>query len=152
MFFPVKYCGLWTLLSSTNYNYRPGSQLKIDYNRIQFSPVEKWGVLKVTKNIYGSILLKENNFIKICWVENAELEIDSVFFPTIQLPIKIKCPPMTVCHCMDEVNQHITLRDSTHEYIFRVNPFQTEKKQSLLQVFMLQLVLDAIIRHLPPFP
>lgn len=151
MLFPVKYCGLWTLLSTTNYNYRPGSHLKIDYNRIQFSPVEKWGMLKVTKNIYGSILLKENNTFKICWVENAELEIDSVLFPTIQLPIKIRCPPMTMCHSMDE-NQHITLRDSTHEYVFRVNPFQPEKKQSLLQVFMLQLVLDAIIRHLPPFP
>ena len=148
MLFPVKYCGLWTLLSSTNYNYRPGSQLKIDYNRIQFSPVEKWGLLRITKNIYGSLLLKEGNFIRVFWVENADVEIDSVFFPTIQVPIKNKCPPMIICHFMDETNQHITLRDSTHEYIFRVNYFKQEKKQNILQVFMVQLVFDTVIRHL----
>lgn len=147
MLFPVKYCGLWTLLSSTNYECRPGSQLKIDYNRIQYSPVEKWGPLRITKNMYGSLVLKEDNFIKVCWVENAELEIDSVFFPTIQLPIKTRCPPMIICHSM--VDTHLTLRDSKHEYVFRVNHFQKEKKQSLLQVFMLQLALDTIIRHLP---
>ena len=49
---------------------------------------------------------------------------------------------------MDETNQHITLRDSTHEYIFRVNYFKQEKKQNILQVFMVQLVFDTVIRHL----
>jgi hypothetical protein len=148
MFFPTKYCGLWTLLSSTNYNYRQGSQLKIDYNRIQFSPLEKWGPLRITKNIYGSVLVKNDNFIKVNWVDTAELEIETFFFPTVQIPIKNKCPPMVVCHCMDDLNKLITLRDSKHEYIFRVNPFPTEKKESILKLFLLQLVFDYLIRHL----
>ena len=148
MFFPAKYCGLWTLLSSTNYNYRTGSQLKIDYNRIQFSPVEKWGPLFLTKNIYGSVLVKDKNVSKVSWVDTADIEIDSIFFPTIQIPIKNKCPPMLICHSIDEQNQLITLSDSTHEYIFRVNSFPKENKSNILQLFLLQLVFDLIIRHL----
>jgi hypothetical protein len=147
MFFPAKYCGMWTLLSSTNYDCRPGSQLKIDYNRIQFSPRERWGPLTVTRNIYGSALLKGDSCVKVGWVESASLEVDSAFFPTVQFPIKNACPATVVCHCMDELDR-LTLRDARHEYVFRANAFPAEKKTNLLKLFLLQLVFDFLIRHL----
>jgi hypothetical protein len=148
MLFPAKYCGLWTLLSSTNYDCRPGSQLRIDYTRIQFSLRGRWGPLTVTKNIYGGIILKSDSCVKVSWVEAADLEVDSVFFPTIQFPAKNRCPPMTVSHCLDEPNRLITLRDSRHEYVFRVSTAPPEKKTNLLKVFLLQLVFDWAIRGL----
>ena len=46
--FPVRFCGFWSLIASTNTKYI-GSELWIDYNTIRFTPIKTYGFIKVKK-------------------------------------------------------------------------------------------------------
>ena len=56
--FPVRFCGFWSLIACTDPSYI-GSELVIDYNTIKFTPIKRYGFIKV-KKIYMDLYFYEN--------------------------------------------------------------------------------------------
>jgi len=144
--FPVKFCGVWTLIASTNPQYI-GSELIIDYNSITLSPVQKIGFVKVKKNIYGSIFLKDND-AKIIWLPTITYDIETQILPRISIPSKIQCPRIQVQYEIDETNNWVTVHKQNEQYVFRRDIRIIEKNDTILKIFLTQVIFDFIIRHL----
>lgn len=58
----------------------------------------------------------------------------------------MKCPPLYIQYSMDKTNSVCTFTNK-YTYVFHKST-QTEKKDNILKLFMTQLLLDLIIRHL----
>jgi len=147
--FPVRYCGFWSLIACTDTQYI-GSELMIDYNTIRFTPIKKYGIIKVKKNMYGSIFLKDHNKTKIAWSNKVFYEIESQVFPTINLPLKHKCSKLTVSYDIDETYNWITIQNANDQYVFRRNLVVPAPSDSLFKIFLTQLFFDIIIRSIHP--
>jgi len=145
MIFPVKLCGIYVLSACSNPAYI-GSELTIDYNNIKFSQLNKFGPVKVYKNIYGSIDVQDEN-VKVMWLPSGDYDIDTYLLPTISYPyVKDKCRRMRCTYCEQE--NWITIKDPINQYVFRRKLFPEKKNDKLFQIFFTQLVFDYVIRHL----
>ena len=104
--FPVKCCGLWTLIASTNTQYI-GSKLSINYNTITFTPIKKFGPINIKKNIYGSVFVQEND-AKIVWSSKITYDIETGLLPRITIPSINNCTRLYLKYDIDETNtRHI---------------------------------------------
>lgn len=144
--FPVKFCGVWTLIASTNPQYI-GSELTIDYNSITFSPIQKIGFVRVKKNIYGSIFLKEDE-AKIIWLPTITYDIETQILPRISIPSRKPCPRINVRYEIDETNNWFTVHKQNEQYVFRRDIRIQERNDTILKIFLTQVFFDFIIRHL----
>jgi hypothetical protein len=145
--FPLKYCGLWFMVYSNNPIFPKQTTMTIEYNRVELSPYKEYGIFQVKRTIQGVIGVKEDH-AKILWSKQAMYEIESPLLPTIQLPKKdVICYQTNVKHTMDETNSYLTIEDENHTYIF-CRTIPTAQKDTLLKIFMTQLLFDYIIRHL----
>lgn len=147
--FPLKICGSWCLIYTTNNLFMANSKLQIDYNRVKFSPKEKvWG-LDITKNMYGVVRvdspdLNNKNSAKIVWMKSMDYEVDTHILPVINLPHKgMFCQT----HLTYELDDTLTINDGIYDYIF-TRDFSDKKNDTLIRAFMTQLILDHIIRHI----
>ena len=147
--FPLKICGSWCLIYTTNNLFMTNSKLQIDYNRVKFSPKEKvWG-LDITKNMYGVVRvdspdLNNKNSAKIVWMKSMDYEVDTHILPVINLPHKgMFCQT----HLTYELDDTLTINDGIYDYIF-TRDFSDKKNDTLIRAFMTQLILDHIIRHI----
>lgn len=145
--FPVRFCGFWSLIASTNTQYI-GSELLIDYNTIRFTPIKRYGFIKIKKNMYGSIFLKEENKSKIAWLNTVSYEIENQVFPSITVPVKHKCSKMIVSYDIDDSCNWITIKNNNDQYVFRRNIMMPPKSDSLLKIFLTQVFFDIIIRNI----
>lgn len=142
--FPVKYCGLWCLVYTTDPMMPHNTLMNIQYNRVSISPFTNYGFFKIKKNFYGVIKVDEK--AKIYWTKNIQYEVDSPFLPTIEFPGKSICKKIVVDYSMDDSNLYCTFKDDLNEYVFqRTVP---ENRDTLIKIFMTQLLFDLIIRHL----
>ena len=144
--FPVRACGSWSMIACTNPTYI-GAELFVDYNAIQFTPVKKYGFIHVKKNMYGSIFLKEYNKSKIVWLPSVKYDIETAMISLITLPVKHKCSKITVTYSIDPSYNWITVYDKNEQYVFRRNIVVISKSDSILKIFLTQLLLDIIIRN-----
>ena len=153
--FPLKSCGAWCLIYTTNNSFIINSKLQIDYNRIKFSPKERlWG-LDITKNMYGVIRInqqtelkdsndKNSNSAKIIWMKSIDYEVDTHILPVINIPYKGMFCQTHLTYTLDET---LTIHDGIYEYVF-IRDFSDKKNDTLIRAFMTQLILDHIIRHI----
>jgi hypothetical protein len=131
------------LIASTNPMYI-GSELKIDYNTITFSPLQKFGLIRVKKNIHGSVFIQENK-AKILWLPRVNYDIDLLVLPTITLPSYMPCKRIRVKHDIDKTHTWITVTEKENKYVFRrMNP--SSSNDSIFKIFLTQLLFDFIIR------
>ena len=144
--FPVRACGSWSLIASTNPSYI-GANLFVDYNSIQFTPIKKYGFIHIKKNMYGSMFLKEHNKTKIVWLPSVKYDIETAMISLITLPVKHKCSKITVTYSIDPNYNWITVYDKNEQYVFRRNIVVISKRDSILKIFLTQLLLDIIIRN-----
>jgi hypothetical protein len=147
--FPVRFCGFWSLIASTDTQYI-GSELMIDYNTIRFTPIKRYGIIKVKKNMYGSIFLKDQNKSKIAWSNKVFYEVESQVFPTMNFPLKHKCSKLIVSYDIDETYNWITIQNNNDQYVFRRNLVIPAPSDSLFKIFLTQLFFDIIIRSIHP--
>jgi len=145
--FPVKFCGSYSMIASTHLSYI-GAELFIDYNTIRFTPVKKYGFINVKKNMYGSIFLKECNKTKIIWLPSVKYDIETHIIPRITFPVPHKCSKLTVSYSVDPSYNWITIYDKKEQYVFRRNIVVTPKTDSILKIFLTQLLFDLIIRNI----
>lgn len=142
--FPIKYCGLWCLVYTTNPAMPHNTLMNIQYNRITISPFEDYGLFQIKRKFQGVVKIADDK-AKIYWTRNIQYEIDSPFLPTIEVPGKSICNKMVVDYSMDESNLYCTFKDGVNEYVFqRTIP---EKRDGLIKIFATQLLFDLIIRH-----
>jgi hypothetical protein len=153
--FPVKICGAWSLIYTTNNLFIPNSKLQIDYNRVKFSPKEKvWG-LDITKNMYGVIRVdstssttstnsNHKNTAKIVWMKSMDYEVDTHILPVINLPHKGMFCQTYLTYTLDDT---LTINDGIYDYVF-TRDFSDKKNDTFIRAFMTQLILDHIIRHI----
>jgi hypothetical protein len=150
--FPVKLCGLWTLIASTDPQYI-GSDLTVDYNTIKVSPTKLYGgVVQVKKNICGSVfLLPDEKSAKIIWLNRRTFDVEVGLLPRVRIPYDEKCTRVKVTFELDETENWMTVRSLSDRYIFRRNLVYKEKNgETISKIFVTQLLIDAIIRHLYP--
>lgn len=143
--FPVRFCGFWSLIACSDPSYI-GSELTIDYNTIRFTPIKKYGFIKVKKNMYGSVFLRDHNKTKIAWLNKVNYDIETHILPQINIPAKHKCPKMEVSYNIDSTNNWITLYNKNDQYVFRRELIPPSKNDSFFKIFLTQLLFDFIIR------
>jgi len=153
--FPLKICGSWCLIYTTNNMFMTNSKLQIDYNRVKFSPKEKvWG-LEITKNIYGVVRVDKvesndmntNNIVntaKIIWMKSMDYEVDTHILPVINLPHKGMFCQTYLTYTLDDT---LSINDGIYDYVF-TRDFSDKKNDTFIRAFMTQLILDHIIRHI----
>jgi hypothetical protein len=154
--FPLKSCGAWCLIYTTNNAFMMNSKLQIDYNRIKFSPKERiWG-LDITKNMYGVIRINQDkdskikdldsnsNSAKIIWMKSIDYEVDTHILPVINIPYKGMFCQTHLTYTLDDT---LTIHDGIYQYVF-TRDFSDKKNDTLIRAFMTQLILDHIIRHI----
>ncbi len=156
--FPLKSCGAWCLIYTTNNAFMMNSKLQIDYNRIKFSPKERvWG-LDITKNMYGVIRINQDsniknldlndsnnsNSAKIIWMKSIDYEVDTHILPVINIPLKGMFCQSHLTYTLDDT---LTIHDGIYKYVF-IRDFSDKKNDTLIRAFMTQLILDHIIRHI----
>jgi hypothetical protein len=147
MLFPYKLCGVY-LLSGCNNPLYIGSEIHIDYNHICLTTKEKFGGISLSKHIYGSISVKEDN-VKVIWVNSGKYEIDLGILPLITYPYTNGgCKRMNCTYSMDDTCNWITITHKSDRYVLRRKVYPEKKEDTLLKLFFTQLLLDLIIRHI----
>ena len=153
--FPLKVCGAWCLIYTSNNLFMTNSKLQIDYNRVKFSPKERvWG-LDITKNMYGVVRMNQNNdqtnepnklsnSAKIVWMKSIDYEVDTHILPVINLPHKGMFCQTQITYKLDDT---LTIHDGIYDYVF-TRDFGEKKNDTFIRAFMTQLILDHIIRHI----
>ena len=147
--FPVQFCGLWSLIACSEPSYI-GSELMIDYNTIRFSPIKKYGFIKVKKNMYGSVIVQSQNKTKIAWLTTVNYDIETHALPRISIPVKHKCSKMIVSYDIDSTSNWITIQHQKNKYVFQRELITPQKNDSILKIFLTQLLFDYIIRSIHP--
>ena len=145
--FPVKFCGLWSLIACSEPSYI-GSELMIDYNIIRFSPIKRYGFVKVKKNMYGSVFVQNQNKTKIAWLKTVNYDIETQILPRISIPVKHTCLKMNVYYDIDSTSNWITIQHQKNKYVFQRELVSSPKNDSIHKIFLTQLIFDYIIRHI----
>lgn len=145
--FPVRFCGIWSLIACSDPCYI-GSELMIDYNTIRFSPIKRYGFIKVKKNMYGSVFVQSQNKSKIAWLKKVNYDIETYVLPRISVPVKHKCSKMIVSYDIDSTSNWITIQHQQNKYVFQRELVSPPKNDSILKIFLTQLIFDYIIRHI----
>ena len=144
--FPLKYCGTWYLLYSTNPNISPSTILNIQYNRLNISPIQKHNYFQIKRTHQGCISIHED-CAKVVWSQKVNCEIDFLLLPSFPIYAQdMKCPPLYIKYSMDESNSVCTFTNK-YTYVFHKSS-NFETKDNILKIFITQLLLDLIIRHL----
>ena len=155
--FPLKICGAWCLIYTNNNLFMTNSKLQIDYNRVKFSPKEKFWGIDVTKNIYGVVRINQDSdkviaassisasmSAKIIWMKSMDYEVDTHILPVINLPHKGMFCQTHITYTYDDT---LTINDGIYDYVF-ARDFSDKKNDTLIRAFMTQLILDHIIRNI----
>ena len=145
--FPVKCCGLWTLIASTNPQYI-GSELNINYNTIIFTDIKRFGLIHIKKNMYGSVFIKESNDAKIVWTNKINYDIETGILPRISIPSTSQCPRISIIYEIDESANWITIKKQNEQYVFRRDISISQPNDTIIKLFITQLFFDFIIRHI----
>ena len=143
--FPLKLCGAWTLIYSNNHGIMLNTKMNIDYNRVKFSPLSKVGFMDVTKNMYGLISVQEER-AKVIWLKNIDYEVNTYLLPVIQFPYQEKMCIKTMIDYKIE-DSYITIYDGIYEYVF-TRDLSPKNYDSIIKIFITQLLFDLIIRHI----
>jgi hypothetical protein len=137
------------MIASTTPHYI-GSELLIDYNTIRFSPIKSYGFIKIKKNMYGSVFLKYYNQSKIVWSNKIYYDLETQILPRITIPVQLKnrCSKMTISYDIDDTFNWITIKNKNEQYIFRRNIVVQTNGDTIIKIFLTQLLFDYIIRHI----
>jgi hypothetical protein len=141
--FPLKICGAWCLIYTSNNLFMTNSKLQIDYNRIKFSPKERMWGLDITKNMYGVVRAHDDS-AKIIWMKSMDYEVDTHILPVINIPHKGMFCQTLITYKLDDT---LTINDGIYDYVF-TRDFSDKKNDTFIRVFVTQLFLDHIIRHI----
>ena len=141
--FPLKICGAWCLIYTTNNLFMTSSKLQIDYNRIKFSPKERMWGLDITKNMYG-VVRADDASAKIIWMKSMDYEVDTHILPVINIPHKGMFCQTVITYKLDDT---LTINDGIYDYVF-TRDFSDKKNDTFIRVFITQLFLDHIIRNI----
>jgi len=128
------------------------SKLQIDYNRVKFSPKERFWGIDVTKNIYGVVRINQeindtnsiSTSAKIIWMKSMDYEVDTHILPVINIPHKGMFCQTLLTYSYDDT---LTINDGIYDYVF-ARDFGDKKNDTLIRAFMTQLILDHIIRNI----
>lgn len=152
--FPLKICGGWCLIYTSNNLFMTNSKLQIDYNRVKFSPKERFWGLDITKNMYGVVRVNtdetnpmvelKSNSAKIIWMKSMDYEVDTHILPVINIPHKGMFCQTHLTYTYDDT---LTINDGIYDYVF-ARDFSDKKNDTLIRAFMTQLILDHIIRNI----
>jgi hypothetical protein len=109
--------------------------------------MQEANLFQLKRTYQGVILVQDESHAKVMWSKKVNYEIDSPFLPTLPLYGKeMNCKPIVLHYTMDETNTYCTFVGD-YEYVFhRYVP--TEKKDTILKIFITQLLFDFIIRHI----
>jgi len=142
--FPLKLCGTWCLIYTTNRSFIENAELQINYKKVRFASKYETYNIEITKNIYGVIRADETT-AKIIWIKKIDYEIDTRILPIIKMPYKNeKLCKSEIKYTLDDT---LNINDGLHEYIF-IRSIIEKKNDTLIRVFITQLILDYIIRHI----
>ena len=76
--------------------------------------------------------------------------IETQIIPRITIPVKHKCSKMIVSYTIDPTANWITIQNQQEQYVFRRELIAPPKNDSILKIFLTQLLFDYIIRSIHP--
>lgn len=142
--FPLKLCGTWCLIYTTNRSFIDHAELHVEYNRVRFATKYEKYNMEITKNIYGVIRGNEKD-VKIIWTKRIDYELDTRILPIIIIPYKNeKICKSEIKYTLDD---SLNINDGLNEYIF-IRSITDKNNDTIMRVFITQLILDYIIRHI----
>jgi hypothetical protein len=146
--FPLNYCGAWCLVYSTNIDIPASTLLNIQYNRVEVTPIKDFTLFQLKRTHQGVIQIRNDTVAKVVWSKKVDYHIDTACLPLIPFTGKeMNCMPLMLRYSIDETNTYCTFETEHHEYVFhRYIPF--EKRDTIVRIFMTQLLFDFIIRHI----
>jgi hypothetical protein len=146
--FPLKYCGAWCLVYSTNIDIPTSTLLNIQYNRVEVTPVKDFTAFQIKRTHQGVVQIRNETTAKIVWSKKVNYHVDTPVLPLIPFMGKeMNCMPVMLTYSMDETNTYCTFETEHHEYVFH-RSVPIEKKDTILKIFLTQLFFDFIIRHI----
>jgi hypothetical protein len=101
-----------------------------------------WG-LDITKNMYG-VVRSDNSSAKIIWMKSMDYEVDTHILPVINIPHKGMFCQTVINYKLDDT---LSIHDGIYDYVF-IRDFSDKKNDTFIRVFITQLFLDLIIRHI----
>jgi hypothetical protein len=121
--------------------------MHIQYNRVEITPMQDFKVFQLKRTHQGVVYVRDDSHAKVMWSKKVNYEMDSPFLPTFPFYGKeMNCRPIELNYTMDETNTYCTFV-ADHEYVFhRYMP--SEKKDTILKIFITQLLFDYIIRQI----
>ena len=145
--FPLKVCGLWYLVYSTNPMFRPRTQLKVEYNRLEVAVYKDCGFLQWKKRVKGVLLVQEEGVARVAWSNKVVNEFETYFFPPIQFPGDERLQQCILKYEVEAMNTVLTLHDGKYDYVFhRQNP--SNERDTFVKLLCTQLLVEQILRHL----
>ena len=72
--FPLKLCGTWCFVYTTNRDFIKNAELQIDYKKVRFSSKHERYNIEITKNTYG-VIRGDDKRAKIIWIKSIDYEI-----------------------------------------------------------------------------
>lgn len=145
--FPLKVCGLWYLVYSTNPLFPPRTELKVEYNRMEVAPFKDYSVFQWKKRIRGVLVVPEEGVTRVAWSSKVVHELETFLFPTVQFPGEERLKQCILKYEVDPLNSVLMLHDGNHDYVFhRQNP--TNDKETFVKLLCTQLLVDQILKHL----
>ena len=141
--FPLKLCGTWCLVYTTNRDFIKNAELQIDYKKVRFSSKHEKYNIEITKNTYG-VIRGDDKIAKIIWIKSIDYEIDTMILPIIKVPYKSEGCKSEIKYTLEDT---LNIKDGKYDYVFIRSTIE-KKNDTIIRVFITQLILDFIIRHI----
>ena len=145
--FPLKVCGLWYLVYSTNPAFPPRTELKVEYNRLEVAPFQDYGVFQWKKRVRGVLVVPEEGVTRVAWSPKVVHEFETFLLPPFQFPGEERTRGCVLNYEVDSTTCVLTLHDGVNDYVFnRQNP--TNQKDTFVKLLFTQLLVDQVVKHL----
>ena len=145
--FPLKACGLWFLVYSTNPLFPPRTELNVEYNRLEVAPFKDYGAFKIKTRLRGVLLVPSEGVTRVAWIGKVVRELETYVLPSLQFPGEEKTRACILKYEVDVVANALTLHDGHHDYVFhRQTP--VAEKETLWRLLFTQLLVNEIMKQL----
>jgi hypothetical protein len=148
--FPLKVCGLWYLVYSTNPLFPIRTELKVEYNRMEVAPYKDYGLFKLKRRMKGVLVLKGEGLTKVAWSSKVVNEVETMLLPPLQFPGEVRARQCVLEYNVDPTTSVLEIKEGGHAYVFhRQNP--EPERETFYKLLFTQLIVGQILHGLKLF-
>ena len=73
--FPLKYCGVWCLVYTTNPIIPHSTMMHIQYNRVEITPTQDFKLFQLKRTHQGVVYVRDDTHAKVMWSKKVNYEM-----------------------------------------------------------------------------